>query len=47
MKVLIADDDGQMVRALGLLLRARGDEVIAARDGAEALQAATARHPDV
>lgn len=47
MKVLIADDDAQMVRALGLLLRARGDEVIAARDGAEALAAATTKHPDV
>lgn len=47
MKVLIADDDAQIVRALGLLLRARGDEVIAARDGAEALEAATLRRPDV
>lgn len=47
MKVLIADDDAQIVRALGLLLRARGDEVIAARDGAEALEAAKLRRPDV
>lgn len=47
MKVLIADDDPQIQRALGVLLRSRGDEVIVAVDGAEALAAATTREPDV
>lgn len=47
MKILIADDDPQIVRALRVTLGAQGYEVITAADGAEALSQAIAQHPDV
>jgi two-component system, OmpR family, KDP operon response regulator KdpE len=47
MKVLIADDDPQLVRALRITLAAHGYDVIAAPDGATAVAAASAEHPDV
>jgi two-component system KDP operon response regulator KdpE len=47
MKVLLADDDPQMVRALSITLRARGYEVTAAHDGVEALARASDDHPDI
>ncbi len=47
MKVLIADDDPQMLRALRVTLGAHGYEVITASDGREALDAAIAAHPDL
>lgn len=47
MKILIADDDPQMVRALRITLAARGYEVITAADGKAALDAAIKNHPDV
>jgi len=47
MKILIADDDPQILRALKVTLRARGYEIITADDGAEALELAAAQHPDL
>ena len=47
MKILIADDDPQMVRALRITLAARGYEVVTAVDGKGALDAAIKTHPDV
>ena len=46
-RVLVVDDEPQIVRALAINLQARGYEVDAAPDGASALQLAAARHPDV
>ncbi|MFF3349319.1 response regulator [Streptomyces sp. NPDC002779] len=46
-RVLVIDDDPQIVRALVINLKARKYEVDAAYDGAGALQLAAARHPDV
>lgn len=47
MKLLIADDDPQMIRALRITLTAKGYEVVTAPDGREALDAAIREHPDV
>ncbi len=47
MKILIADDDPQIVRALRITLGARGYEVVTASDGKAALDAATRTHPDI
>ena len=47
MKVLIADDDPQILRALRILLTARGYQVLTARTGAEALSVAVDQHPDL
>lgn len=47
MKVLIADDDPQILRALRITLTAKGYEVLTARDGAEAITAAIDHHPDI
>ncbi|WP_213814617.1 response regulator [Glaciihabitans sp. dw_435] len=47
MKILIADDDPQIVRALRITLTARGYDVITAADGRAALNAAIEHHPDV
>jgi len=46
-KVLIADDDPQLVRALRITLAAHGYEVVAAPDGAAAIALAAKEHPDV
>lgn len=46
-RVLVIDDEPQIVRALVINLKARHYEVDAAHDGATALQLAAARHPDV
>jgi two-component system, OmpR family, KDP operon response regulator KdpE len=46
-RVLVVDDEPQIVRALTINLRARKYEVDAAYDGAGALELAAARHPDV
>lgn len=46
-RVLVIDDEPQIVRALVINLKARQYEVDAAPDGATALQLAAARHPDV
>jgi two-component system KDP operon response regulator KdpE len=47
MKILIADDDQQILRALRILLTARGYEVTVASTGAEALSRAVEGHPDL
>jgi two-component system, OmpR family, KDP operon response regulator KdpE len=46
-KVLVVDDDPQILRALRINLAAHGYDVATAPDGATALRAATDRHPDV
>jgi two-component system KDP operon response regulator KdpE len=46
-KILIADDDPQILRALRITLSASGYDVITASDGREALRAAADRHPDL
>ncbi|KAA0960326.1 MULTISPECIES: response regulator [Microbacterium] len=47
MKLLIADDDPQMVRALRITLAAHGYEVVVASDGAAAVAVAAQTHPDL
>jgi two-component system KDP operon response regulator KdpE len=47
MKILIADDDPQMVRALRITLTARGYDVVTAGDGKAALELAITTHPDI
>jgi two-component system, OmpR family, KDP operon response regulator KdpE len=46
-RVLVVDDEPQIVRALVINLKARKFEVDAAHDGASALELAAAGHPDV
>ncbi|MER6976473.1 response regulator [Streptomyces carpinensis] len=46
-RVLVVDDEPQIVRALVINLRARKYEVDAAADGRTALDLAASRHPDV
>jgi two-component system KDP operon response regulator KdpE len=46
-KVLIADDDPQLVRALRITLATHGYEVVAAADGAAALTLAAETRPDI
>jgi two-component system KDP operon response regulator KdpE len=46
-RILVVDDEPQIVRALGINRRARGYEVATASDGTEALQAAAAKVPDL
>ncbi|MCU1479270.1 MAG: response regulator [Subtercola sp.] len=47
MKILVADDDPQILRALNVTLRARGYEIVTASDGTEALNRAIEHHPDL
>ncbi len=47
MKILIADDDPQLIRALRITLSAHGYEVVAAPDGAAAVTLAAQTHPDI
>ncbi|MGW0754752.1 response regulator [Streptomyces sp. NPDC002587] len=46
-RVLVVEDEPQIVRALVINLKARKYEVDAAADGTSALELAAARHPDV
>jgi two-component system KDP operon response regulator KdpE len=46
-KVLVADDDPQLVRALRITLAAHGYDVVAAPDGAAAIALAAKEHPDI
>ncbi|MET8946087.1 response regulator [Streptomyces sp. NPDC004542] len=46
-RVLVIEDEPQIVRALVINLKARKYQVDTAHDGATALQLAAARHPDV
>lgn len=45
MKILIADDDPQLLRALRITLTAKGYEILTAADGAEAISAAAEHRP--
>ncbi|TQK17972.1 two-component system KDP operon response regulator KdpE [Microbacterium sp. SLBN-154] len=47
MKILLADDDPQLVRALRITLAAHGYDVVAAPDGAAAVTLAAQSHPDI
>ncbi len=47
MRILIADDDPQIVRALRITLSARGYEVFTASDGSQAIAAAVDHRPDI
>jgi two-component system KDP operon response regulator KdpE len=46
-RILVVDDDPQILRALRINLRARSYDVDLAADGATALRAAAATHPDL
>jgi CheY-like chemotaxis protein len=45
--VLVADDDEDILSLVGLRLERAGYEVITAKDGVDALEAAEARTPDI
>ncbi|KAA9154480.1 response regulator transcription factor [Microbacterium lushaniae] len=47
MKVLLADDDPQLVRALRITLAAHGYDVVTAPDGAAAITLAAQENPDI
>lgn len=47
LRVLIADDDPDLLAILGISLRREGFEVISARDGQEALDRVAAERPDL
>lgn len=47
MKILIADDDPQILRALRITLSAKGYTVVTASDGAGAVSTAIDEHPDL
>ena len=47
MKILLADDDPQLVRALRITLAAHGYDVVTAPDGAAAITLAAQEHPDI
>ena len=47
MKIIVADDDPQMLGALRIILRAHGYETVVARDGKEALDLVAAERPDL
>jgi two-component system KDP operon response regulator KdpE len=46
-KILIADDDPQLVRALRITLAAHGYDVVAAPDGQAAIALAAKEHPEI
>jgi two-component system KDP operon response regulator KdpE len=46
-RLLVVDDDPQLLRALRITLRAAGYDVATAADGRSALRAAAQEHPDV
>ncbi|GAA1734408.1 response regulator [Microbacterium paludicola] len=47
MKILIADDDPQLIRAMRITLGAHGYDVVSASDGAETITVAAQSRPDV
>ena len=47
MKILIADDDPQIIRALRVTLGARGYDIVTASNGVDALNQAISHHPDL
>ncbi len=46
-RILVVDDERQLLRAMSINLRARGYDVDLAETGSQALQLAAAKHPDV
>jgi two-component system KDP operon response regulator KdpE len=46
-KILIADDDPQILRALRVTLSARGYDIVTASDGAQAIDVAIQQRPDL
>lgn len=46
-RLLVVDDDPALVKVLSISLTARGDEVLVARNGADALHQASSCQPDV
>ena len=46
-KILIADDEPNILLSLEFLMKREGFEVVTARDGQEAVDAARAHHPDL
>ena len=47
MKILVADDDPQLVRALRITLTAKGYKIVTAADGTSAIRAAVDHQPDL
>ncbi len=47
MRILIADDDPQLLRALRITLSAKGYEILTAADGTQAIAAAVDHRPDI
>lgn len=47
MKILIADDDPQILRALQIILTAEAYQVVTAANGADAIKIAIDQHPDI
>lgn len=47
LKVLVVDDEPQIIRALGINMQARGLSMLAAASGAEGLEMAATKNPDV
>lgn len=47
MKILVADDDPQLLRALRITLGAQGHRVVTATDGQQAIAAAVQQRPDL
>lgn len=46
-KILIVDDEFESLKLTGMVLHARGYQVVAARDGAQALDKAVREEPDL
>lgn len=47
LRILVVDDEPQIIRALGINMQARGFSMIAAASGAEGLEMAATKNPDV
>ncbi|MGO1347182.1 MAG: response regulator, partial [Bifidobacterium psychraerophilum] len=47
MKILIADDDPQLLKALRITLRSQGYEIITAQDGESGIRKAIDERPDL
>lgn len=47
MKILVADDDPQFLKALKITLHSQGYEIVTASDGVECIKVAVETHPDM
>lgn len=47
MKILVADDDPQFLKALRITLRSQGYQIVTAADGVQCIQVAVEEHPDL